>query len=176
VESIKPSFQCTEMVVVSPFSNADVEAAYSIFKQERINPWSLETFEKSALNGISLVAKFNDAIVGYILLSSVLDETTIEDITVDSTERRKGIARILIASSFDNARAAGQEHVFLEVRESNASAIHLYRSSGFELIGERKNYYETELDRQHPEIVSNKSSPRENALIMKKVLSPLSAN
>ena len=164
------------MVVVSHFSEADVAAAYSIFKLGRVNPWSLDTFEKSALNGISLVAKLNDAIVGYILLSSVLDETTIEDITVNSAQRRKGIGRILLDATFDNARATDQEYVFLEVRESNSSAIQLYRSSGFELIGERKNYYEAESDLEHSELRANKCAPRENALIMKKVLSSLSSN
>ena len=51
----------------------------------------------------------------------------------------------------NDAVKKGARQFFLEVRESNLSAISLYKSFGFIGIGKRKNYY---------------SSPKENAILM----------
>jgi ribosomal-protein-alanine N-acetyltransferase len=161
------------MITVSAFKESDLAIAYSIFKTARINPWSYTTFCQSAMNGLSLVAKENNMVVGYILLTSVLDEFTFEDITVDVAHRNKGIGRKLMEEAFLKAAEMAQKSILLEVRYSNKKAIDLYRALGFELIGERKNYYDTAVDVSHgietPK--TDKTGPtRENAYIMKKVL------
>lgn len=161
------------MLSVATFKPEDTCFAYAIFKEERSNPWKFESFEKSALNGISLVAKENGAVTGYILLTSVLDEFTLEDIAVAREHRNKGVGRQLMEASFALAKTMKQQVIFLEVRYSNEPAIDMYRKLGFELIGERKNYYDAAGD-----VAKEASSPRtndgiqtrENAYIMKKVL------
>lgn len=161
------------MVVISAFNNADIAEAYRISKTGRLNPWAYSTFEKSALNDFSLVAKENNNIVGYVLLSRVLDESTIEDITVDTQHRNKGIARHLMEALFALADKMQQQSIFLEVRCSNKPAINLYRSMGFELIGERKNYYDAAIATDSTAQATQKNAPaatRENAYVMKKVL------
>jgi ribosomal-protein-alanine N-acetyltransferase len=166
-------FQDPRMVVISTFTEVEVAVAYRIFKSDRLNTWSYGIFEKSALNNISLVAKKNNNTVGYVLLSSVLDESTIEEITVDIDERKKGIGRKLIQATFTQALQMQQQFIYLEVRFSNTPAIELYRSMGFELIGQRKNYYKAAREVEHVTYTNNKITPvapRENAYIMKKVL------
>ncbi|MFT4732044.1 MAG: ribosomal-protein-alanine N-acetyltransferase [Gammaproteobacteria bacterium] len=161
------------MVIISTFTEVEVAVAYRIFKADRLNTWSYDIFEKSALNNISLVAKKYKTTVGYVLLSSVLDESTIEEITVDINERKKGIGRALIQATFTQALQMQQTVIYLEVRFSNTPAIELYRSMGFELIGQRKNYYEVPREVDHVTYTNNKITPvapRENAYIMKKVL------
>lgn len=161
------------MIEVSTFTNEDVEAAYSIFKTARINPWSYTSFQQSAMNGLSLIAKENNRVVAYILLSSVLDECTIDDITVELTHRSQGIGRKLMDVAFLKAKEMKQQSIFLEVRCSNKTAIDLYRAVGFELIGERKNYYDAAVDLSHSVSTqeTDKNTPtRENAYVMKKVL------
>ncbi len=173
MENSRTSFQGAGMVVISAFKDADIAAAYRIFKTGRPNPWSYGTFEKSALNDFSLVAKDNNTIVGYVLLSSVLDESTIEDITVDTQHRNKGIARQLMEALFTLADKMQQQSIFLEVRCSNKPAINLYRSMGFGLIGERKNYYDAAIATDSTAQATQKNAPaapRENAYVMKKVL------
>lgn len=161
------------MVVISTFTEVDIEAAYRIFKTGRLTPWAYSTFEQSALNNLSLVAKENKNIVGYLLLSSVLDESTVEDITVDNQHRNMGIGRKLLQAGFTLASKLQQQCLFLEVRCSNDAAISLYRSVGFEIIGERKNYYDAEIaidsDAQTDE-QNARATRRENAYVMKKVL------
>ena len=63
--------------------------------------------------------------------------------------RRLGIARALLARSFEN----DMDFITLEVRQSNFAAIALYEKSGFENIGVRPHFY---------------SDPDENAVIMTK--------
>ncbi|MFT5277471.1 MAG: ribosomal-protein-alanine N-acetyltransferase [Glaciecola sp.] len=164
------------VVIVSRFAEADVSIAYNIFKKDRISPWSFTTFENTALNGISLVAKQECDIIGYVLLTSVLDEFTIEDITVSNDYRGQGLGRRIMEAGFELANKMQQKTVYLEVRCSNQTAIKLYRSMGFELVGERKNYYETTnnvFSADNGSLASpysKISAPRENAYVMKKVL------
>lgn len=66
--------------------------------------------------------------------------------------RGQGIGKLLLNACLEWAFKRGCERIFLEVRESNLSAIGLYQASGFEVIGGVKNYYQ---------------SPRENALTMR---------
>jgi ribosomal-protein-alanine N-acetyltransferase len=173
MENARISLQGAGMVVISAFNEADIADAYRIFKTGRLDPWAYSTFEQSALNDFSLVAKENNTIIGYMLLSSVLDESTIEDITVDTQHRNKGIGRKLLDAGFTLAREMQQQSIFLEVRCSNTPAINLYRSMGFELIGERKNYYDTAIASDSTLQAPQKNAsaaPRENAYVMKKVL------
>jgi ribosomal-protein-alanine N-acetyltransferase len=57
---------------------------------------------------------------------------------VDPAHHRRGVGRALLRAILDRARGAT---VFLEVRTDNESAINLYRSEGFEVIGTRRRYY-----------------------------------
>ena len=161
------------MIKVSHFSAEDACLAYAIFKTARPNPWSYDTFKKTAMNGISLVAKENGIVAGYILLTSVLDEFTLEDITVSTSFRKKGIGSKLMYAALDLAVELKQSAIFLEVRYSNKPALDLYGSMGFELVGERKNYYDAAVDVDKGEHSPREGSDipsRENAYIMKKVL------
>ncbi|MBF7072453.1 ribosomal protein S18-alanine N-acetyltransferase [Glaciecola sp. MH2013] len=163
------------MIKLRLFNTSDTAMAYTIFAAERTQPWRFDTFEGSALNGRSLVAVKNEVVVGYSLLSSVLDEETLEDIAVLPAFRKQGVGRSLVEASVTQAKKRGQKVIFLEVRQSNESAIAMYRSLGFELIGERKNYYDAapqvaEISYQQSKTNQKSSVGRENALIMKKVL------
>jgi ribosomal protein S18 acetylase RimI-like enzyme len=53
---------------------------------------------------------------------------------VARAHRRGGIAKQLIAAAIDHARAMGLSHIALHTGVENASAIALYRSTGFETV------------------------------------------
>jgi ribosomal-protein-alanine acetyltransferase len=69
------------------------------------------------------------------------EEAEILDIAVPPRHRRKGYGRLLLKNFLNLAQERGTRKVFLEVRESNAAAIALYREFGFEATGRRPNYY-----------------------------------
>jgi ribosomal protein S18 acetylase RimI-like enzyme len=56
----------------------------------------------------------------------------ISNVAVKRRYRGRGIGRELVAAAIDEARLHGGQEVTLQVRASNAPAIHLYHSLGFE--------------------------------------------
>jgi [ribosomal protein S18]-alanine N-acetyltransferase len=77
-----------------------------------------------------------------VLQSRQIDrELEILDVAVDSRHRRKGFATLLLESLLQLAKQRGAQEFSLEVRESNAAALALYRKFGFATTGRRPNYY-----------------------------------
>ncbi|MFF3763772.1 GNAT family N-acetyltransferase [Streptomyces sp. NPDC001922] len=60
---------------------------------------------------------------------------TVEDIEVAPGHRGRGIGRTLMGHAVDFARERGAGHLWLEVTNVNAPAIHAYRRMGFALCG-----------------------------------------
>ena len=65
------------------------------------------------------------------------DEAEILNIAVDPEYRRRGIGAALLDRVCEEAKGA----IFLEVAETNAPAIALYRKQGWEDAGVRQGYY-----------------------------------
>jgi ribosomal-protein-alanine N-acetyltransferase len=80
-------------------------------------------------------------VAGYLCLWEVADEVHITNVAVRPDARRRGIARTLLSSVLDNARARAFKVVVLEVRPSNHHALTLYESFGFRVVGRRHGYY-----------------------------------
>lgn len=117
------------------------------------DPWS-EDLYRAALNNPAvavLLARGEDgALLGYAVLSTVLDEGNLDNIAVAPEHRRRGVADALLSA----LTAFGREHLaclMLEVRASNTPAIALYEKHGFTAVGRRKNYYD---------------APKEDAILM----------
>ena len=78
---------------------------------------------------------------GFVLARVAADEAEILTIAVRPNARRKGSARALMEAAAGHAQKMGAHSLFLEVGETNAPALGLYKSLGFEQVGRRKNYY-----------------------------------
>lgn len=123
------------------------------------DPWS-ETLYRAALDNpavaVLLAQGEGGALLGYAVLSTVLDEGNLDNIAVAPEARRNGVADALLSA----LTAFGREHLtclMLEVRASNAPAIALYEKHGFAAVGRRKNYYD---------------APREDAVLMTLTFGP----
>ncbi|MBD5133874.1 MAG: ribosomal protein S18-alanine N-acetyltransferase [Clostridiales bacterium] len=117
------------------------------------DPWSEGLF-RAALDSphtaILLAEGEDGTILGYAVLSVILDEGNLDNIAVAPDHRRQGVADALLGA----LTGFGRERLsvlMLEVRSSNAPAIALYEKHGFAAVGRRKNYYD---------------APREDALLM----------
>ena len=123
----------------------DEESAYMAAVLERIyfpHPWSEKAILEEAARGYFIAAYFDGVFAGYAGMTEVLDECGICNIAVMPEFRRHGVGEVLVA---DLIRRAKEKHAFvimLEVRRSNIPAIKLYEKMGFELVGERKNFYD----------------------------------
>ncbi len=89
------------------------------------------------------------------------------DISVDIAARGKGVGRALVDFVIDTSVKNVMREVWLEVRESNHTAIALYESSGFEHVETRKNYYSVKSTDYGNKNSHGNSAQKENAKIMK---------
>ena len=119
------------------------------------DPWSENSVASELNNKLSLwlVAVEGDAVAGYIVSQTVMDETDMMNVAVHPDFRRRGIGESLVLGLVEKLKSLGSHCLTLEVRSSNESAISLYEKLGFTQIGRRKNYYR---------------NPKEDALILRK--------
>ena len=82
-----------------------------------------------------------DAAVAYVVAHFGADEGEILNLGVAPAHRRRGLARALVEHTLAALRGRGVRSVFLEVRESNVAARHLYERLGFAPVGKRAGYY-----------------------------------
>ena len=89
------------------------------------------------------VAMLEGRIAGFVVSRQVADrEREILNVAVHPDFRRLGIASELLQTEI---RGHTGVH-FLEVRESNAAARHLYARLGFQVVGVRPQYYENPIE------------------------------
>lgn len=138
---------------------SDLSRIVAIENAVHVAPWAEDTF-KTCLQStcIGWVVEADQKVVGFVMISMSLDECHVLNICVDYPYQRRGYARQLLIKVLNHCKAKKLELVYLEVRRSNAGAIHLYEKLGFQLLGERAGYYPT-------------VAGREDALILAKILS-----
>lgn len=135
-------------MIIRKMTNADIRFAAEIEKKCFVHPWSEQSIESefSRENSIFLMAFEGESPVGYIGLSSVVDEGYIGNLAVVEDYRRKGIGKALMNELLTQCKALDLAFATLEVRASNTPAIKLYEGLGFTQVGCRKNYYKEPLE------------------------------
>jgi len=110
-------------------------------------PWSLAMFvlELSKQSGVCLAAfDGGDAggrLVGYLICSRYETVWHIMNIAVDLDHQHQGLATALLSELYARVGDPAARYT-LEVRRSNAVAIHLYEREGFRAAGTRRRYYQ----------------------------------
>lgn len=153
---------------ISVMHTDDVKEVMRIERASYTLPWSEKIVRDCLKVGYhGLVLKQNEVLLAYAFVSCAAGEAHILNICVDPDHRRQGYAKALLHQSIATVIVKGAGVIFLEVRESNHSAIELYESMGFVEIGRRADYY-----RRRPKSNSNSAASRhEDALIMSRDLS-----
>lgn len=110
------------------------------FKEEA---WSADSIEKDlkCKRSVWFAAFADERLVGYTAGNRVCGEGEVNRIAVDLSFRRTGIGKRLLEMLLCELERTDCGSIFLEVRIGNTGAIGLYKSAGFEICGERKNYY-----------------------------------
>jgi len=123
----------------------DVDDVAAIERRAFSDPWSPNSFRALFGNPLVHFAVAEDVvtgkILGYVVSWFVVDEAEIANLAVSDGVRRAGIGARLLDHALEIAKERRSQVVFLEVRESNAAARHLYASRGFEVAGRRAKYY-----------------------------------
>jgi ribosomal-protein-alanine N-acetyltransferase len=102
--------------------------------------WRGDCLEDAALRGI-FVAEVDELVCGYCVVSCTVGVAELESVAVSVSQRRSALGLVLCEQVMQWARERGAKSMELEVRESNAAAIGLYRRLGFIEQGRRLRYY-----------------------------------
>ncbi|HUL50688.1 MAG TPA: ribosomal protein S18-alanine N-acetyltransferase [Gemmatimonadales bacterium] len=127
---------------IRPAELADVPAILAIERASFSDPWSRQDFIECVNSGVPFLAAGSEGnLAGYIIAHYAADEGEILNLGVRESDRRHGTGRTLVTAMLHALRERGVTSVYLEVRESNAVAQHLYEQLGFIRVGRRRHYY-----------------------------------
>ena len=130
-----PRVDIEEAVIAQLKDIAEIE------KQCIADGWSEKAFLETFENKYSIILSAVSAgrVIGFLNGTAVLDEAELLNIAV--MYRGMGAGGALIGEFLHILSDKNVGTVYLEVRESNAEAISLYKKYGFEQNGMRRNYY-----------------------------------
>ena len=121
----------------------DLPQVIAIERRVFPTPWSLAMFvlELSKQTGVCLAALREGRLAGYLICSRYDTVWHVMNVAVDLPHQRTGLATELLSELY--TRVGDEQARFtLEVRRSNAVAIHLYEREGFRAAGIRRRYYQ----------------------------------
>lgn len=140
-------------MLIRLMSSADIDALVAIDAAASAFPWSRARFiESFKVDAPCFVLDAEGQAVAFAIYSQVLDEASLLNIAVAPTYQGAGCGTALLEQSLGMIRASAS-CCFLEVRESNETAIRLYQQAGFEQVGERRNYYPAAQGREHARVM-----------------------
>ena len=143
-----------------PLAADDLAYVAALEAQIHAAPWSYGNFRDALAAGYSAqVGEREGRIVVFGVMMRAPGEAQILNLSVVPDARRQGLGRALLERFIDDARRAGAEQIFLEVRISNRPAIALYEFAGFKPVARRANYYP-----------AGRGQPGEDALVMRRRL------
>lgn len=126
-----------------PMREGDLRQVLHIERRSFTLPWSAATFRGllRRRSAALLVAERVDKVLAYAVLWFAADEAELGDLAVLPEARGAGVGRWLLEHAVAEARQRGASQIFLEVRESNVAARHMYERAGFGVVGLRGDYY-----------------------------------
>lgn len=140
-------------MIIRELRDEDVEPLSVIEARAFTMPWTAADFARliQDRNSQYLVAEVDGRVVGCCGVTNVSGDGEIDNVVVDEAYRNRGIATALLRETLKRGYAMGVEAFTLEVRVSNAPAIHIYEKAGFVSEGIRPRFYD---------------KPKEDALIL----------
>lgn len=140
-------------MIIRELRDEDVEPLSVIEARAFTMPWTAADFARliQDRNSQYLVAEVDGRVVGCCGVTNVSGDGEIDNVVVDEAYRNRGIATALLRETLRRGYAMGVEAFTLEVRVSNAPAIHIYEKAGFVSEGIRPRFYD---------------KPKEDALIL----------
>lgn len=122
----------------------DLLAVYQIEQSAFPQPWPFSAFEQYLGEPGFLVAEAG-SITGYVVADTVKSRGEqighIKDLAVHEDHRQNGIGTKLLRRAINVLDQADVHAIKLEVRETNTTAIGLYRDHGFEYRDTAPDYY-----------------------------------
>ena len=132
------------MVHIRRMEHKDVERVSQLEEETFSMPWSRDAFLEmiGKKDAIYYVAELDGHVVGGCGVLMIAGEGNITNVVVDKKERNQGIGTKMLQYLIEDGYRNELTAFTLEVRVSNAGAIHLYEKLGFKSEGIRPDFYE----------------------------------
>lgn len=150
---------------IKPISTRKIAELIALGEAAGLSPWTAQNYVDELKNPNSILLRLeseNNSSIGFIvgrLVPAVDNDTDIDaeiyNIAVDPSARKRGFGDRLLVEFVSKCLQSKVRHIWLEVRESNTSAIDFYRNRGFSSISKRRSFYR---------------DPVEDAILMRKTL------
>jgi ribosomal-protein-alanine N-acetyltransferase len=125
----------------------DVDSILQIERTSYTHPWSEAILKDCIKPGYEIWVLHQPGdraeIMGYGVISVAVGEAHLLNLCISSDVRGQGFGAFLLSHLMSRGMLLNADTMFLEVRETNKSAISLYSKVGFNEIGFRKGYYPT---------------------------------
>lgn len=145
-------------VRLEPLREAWLDDVLRVEHRAYSHPWSRGNFVDSFEAGYHLQAlRTADTLMGYWVAMEGVGEAHLLNLTVAPEFQGQGYALLMLEALSQWARGRQAQWVWLEVRQSNVRAMHVYERYGYRRVGERKNYYPADPgQREHGIVMSLK--------------------
>ncbi len=131
-----------------PLCPADLEALLALDAATNPHPWTAAQWQDSLTQHLCLGLETDGRLSAFAIAMLLPDEAELLLIAVDPAQQSQGQGRALLAALRSELAARQCQTLFLEVRESNARARHVYAAAGMSEVGCRKRYYPTAQGRE----------------------------
>lgn len=133
-------------LLIRPAAMADAPAISALHASSFDRPWGLMEFERllaeeTTLAHVAASTTGAGAPEGFILSRVAADEAEVLSIAVSPDRRGEGIGGRLMDAHREMLKFERARMLFLEVEDTNASALALYRRQGFQEVARRDAYY-----------------------------------
>ncbi|EJF98865.1 ribosomal-protein-alanine acetyltransferase [Bartonella vinsonii subsp. arupensis Pm136co] len=137
---------------IAPLQADDSASLHQIHQHCFVPAWGKQAFDNFLTDTSIFGYKASfigqpDQMLGFCLCRLILDEAEIITIAVHPHFRRKGIGTLLIDSTLRHLHHERAIKLFLEVEETNLSALNLYQHFEFQKISKRPAYYQSKNSR-----------------------------
>jgi len=132
---------------LEPLTAADAGSLSALHREDFVRPWTDAEFaallEQDTVFGFVAkeVGNPHAGVLGFVLARLAAGEGEILTVATARSHRRQGMGWLLMDAVLRELHGQRAEALFLEVDETNAAAIALYRRLGFRQVGHRPNYY-----------------------------------
>lgn len=129
--------------MIRKMTEQDIDRIMVIEVESFSLPWSKQSYISELKNNFAnyLVCDCEGQVAGYGGIWVVFEEAHITNIAIAADYRGTGMGKTLMLELENVARTKKAQRILLEVRPTNNTARHMYKSLGYIDTGLRKAYY-----------------------------------
>jgi len=140
-----------------PMHELQLDAVAALEQQAHPHPWQRRHFADCLASGYQAqLLLAGDTLLGYFVAMKGVEEVHLLNITVAPGHQRQGWARLMLDALALWSRGQGAQWLWLEARDSNTRAVHVYKANGFRTVGVRRQYYPMAQGRREDAVVMSR--------------------